>query len=200
MRARGAHKQARNACAARMHEQCVRALRQRFQTMATHTDRQPERERQTYIQKDRQTHTHMHNTKQVFSYPYYRLAPLFVYGLIARTIKQTSEFPGATNTISAIMSVSITQEPQSKITISGLVPTQTQSGVISVTDLNNTGVFIVSGSGGPIWYQDTGTLVVPVQAEMEPGVVYPLSWQVTNPAAPQDAPDVKVETPVGLLD
>ena len=196
MRARGAHKQARNACAARMHEQCVRALRRRFQTLATHTDRQTERERDihTYIQKDRQTHTHMHNTTQVFSYPYYRLAPLFVYGLIARTIKQTSEFPGATNTISAIMSVSITQEPQSKITISGLVPTQTPSGVISVTDLNNTGVFIVSGSGGPIWYQDTGTLVVPVQAEMEPGVVYTLSWQITNPTAPQDAPDVKVET------
>ena len=103
------------------------------------------------------------------------VAPLFVFGLSERAIRQTSEFPGALNTIIVMVASSVAQEAPTQFTIKGLVLTETASGVISVSDLNNTGVFNVSACA---WDKDQGSLVLEIQGQLAAGVIYTLSFQV----------------------
>jgi hypothetical protein len=129
-------------------------------------------------------------SQQLMSYPYYDVAPLYVHGFVERTIKQHSEFPGALNTLTVILTCSIAQEATTQITISGLVSTQTTSGILELVDPDHTGIFNLSA----MWSQPSGTLVVDLLATMTEGVRYAFTLQVTNPTIPQDAPIVQVET------
>lgn len=113
-------------------------------------------------------------------------------GLLARGINQTSEFPGQVNTITLSIGSSVPQESLTKVTISGLVTTQTPSGVLPLTDLNSS-KYSVFNLSAP-WVQGTGTLIVTVLAEMDAGEVYHLSFDLVNPLLPQHAPSVSIST------
>lgn len=107
-------------------------------------------------------------------YPNAAVAPLFIYGLTERFIWQSSEFRNTPNTITVRLATSIAQEPPTKITVSGLFPTKTASGTLTLTDLNSTGVFDLSAA----WEKDAGKLEIVLLTTMSAGTVYTLSFQV----------------------
>lgn len=115
-------------------------------------------------------------TKKQMTFPNAAVAPLFIYGLIARHVRQTSEFPGAQNRITVQFATSLLVESPTKITIKGLVETQTSSGMLSLTDLNMTGIFQLNVP----WHKVNGSIVIDVLTSMVAGVLYTLSFEVVS--------------------
>jgi hypothetical protein len=115
-------------------------------------------------------------TKKQMTFPNAAVAPLFVYGLIGRHIRQASEFPGAQNRITVQFATTLSVESPSKITIKGLVDTQTSSGTLSLTDLNSTGIFQLNVP----WHKVNGSVIIDVLTSMVPGVLYTLSFEVVS--------------------
>jgi len=114
--------------------------------------------------------------KKRMTFPNAAVAPLFVYGLTERAIRQISEFPGALNRISVQIATSVLVESPTKITIKGLVKTQTASGTLSLTDLNSTGIFQL----GVPWQQVNGSMVIDILTSMQAGILYSLSFEVIS--------------------
>ena len=115
-------------------------------------------------------------TKKQMTFPNAAVAPLFVYGLIGRHVRQTSEFPGAQNRITVQFATTLSVESPSKITIKGLVDTQTSSGTLSLTDLNSTGIFQLNVP----WHKVNGSVIIDVLTSMVAGVLYTLSFEVVS--------------------
>ena len=115
-----------------------------------------------------------------------------VAGLVARSINQTSEFPGDSNRLTVVFGSSVAQEAGTRITISGLVTSRTPSGTLELTDLNGSDVSHFNLSAP--WNKDTGTLVITVLRELGPGVIYHLAFNLANPLVPQDAAPVYIST------
>ena len=113
-------------------------------------------------------------------------APLVIIGWDVIRIGQATPSTSTTNTITVSLSTygSLVQNSgrSMNITVTGLLGSNTSSGVIPV--LGHGYVFASEG----VWDRNTGTIVFTALATTEPHVLYTLSFLLRNPDEGQDAP------------
>jgi hypothetical protein len=119
-------------------------------------------------------------------------SPLAVAGFINKTIGQSNATAGANNTLSLTLAFFVELGAGSVLTVSGLTGSATPDDMALPVSANGS-AFAQSG----VWKQVNGTLMLHVVTRVEAGVIYVLSFELTNPGAAQAAPAVSVKAETG---
>jgi hypothetical protein len=111
-------------------------------------------------------------------YPDDDFSPLFVFGVSFIELGQSSEFAGAVNNLTLRIASSVEHVAPTKITLSGLLPTQTSSGPLLVLTDDGYGVFASIAQ----WNSTEGSLQIEILTTMTKKIAYTISFQVFSVA------------------